>query len=210
MESEQPIRILIADDHALVLEGLAAILGREPDIAVVAQARNGREAVELFRKERPDVGLIDLKMPEMDGLEVITAIRREIRRAALLVLTTYDRDEDVFRCLRAGAQGYLLKDVEPNEVLAAIRAAHRGERYLSPEIALKLAEHVTFSDLTPRELDVLRELVAGKSNREVGAALFISEGTVKVHVNNILSKLGVNDRTQAVTTALKRGLVELS
>lgn len=210
MEREQPIRILIADDHALVLEGLAAIIAREPDIAVVAQARNGREAVELFRQERPHVGLIDLKMPEMEGVEVITAIRKEFPRAPLLVLTTYDRDEDVFRCLRAGAQGYLLKDVEPSEVLTAIRAVHRGERYLSPETALKLAEHVTFSDLTARELAVLRELTTGKSNREIGAALFISEGTVKVHVNNILSKLGVNDRTQAVTTALKRGLVELA
>jgi DNA-binding NarL/FixJ family response regulator len=210
MERERPIRILIADDHALVREGLAAVIAREPDIAVVAQARNGREAVELFRQERPDVGLCDLKMPELDGVEVITAIRREFPRAALVVLTTYDRDEDVFRCLRAGAQGYLLKDAEPEEVLAAIRAAHRGEKYIAPEIALKLAEHVTFTDLTARELDVLRELAAGKSNREVGATLFISEGTVKVHVNNILGKLGVSDRTQAVTTALKRGLVELA
>src|SRR5262249_285974 len=156
------------DDHALVLEGLAAVIAREPDVTVVARARDGREAVELFRQERPHVGLVDLKMPEMDGVEVITAIRREFPRAALLVLTTDGRDEDVCRCLRAGAQGYLLKDVEPEEVLAAIRAAHRGERYLSPELALKLAEHVTFSDLTARELDVLREMAAGKSNREIG------------------------------------------
>jgi len=209
VNSEQPIRILIADDHPVVRQGLAAIIASERGMTVVAQARDGREAVELFRRERPHVALIDLKMPEMDGVATITAIREEFPRAALLVLTTYDRDEDIYRSLRAGAKAYLLKDTPPAELLEAIRAVYIGQRHLPPEIAEKLAEHVMYPDLTERELEVLRLMAKGLSNREIGADLFITEGTVKAHVNNILSKLGVSDRTQAVTTALKRGLVQL-
>jgi two-component system, NarL family, response regulator len=155
------------------------------------------------------VALIDLKMPEMDGVETITAIREEFPRAAVLILTTYDRDEDIYRCLRAGAKSYLLKDAPTTELLEAIRAAFHGQRHLPPEIAEKLAEHVLYPDLTEREMEVLRLITEGKSNREIGNDLFITEGTVKAHVNNILGKLGVSDRTQAVTTALKRGLVKL-
>jgi two-component system, NarL family, response regulator len=209
VDSEQPIRILIADDHPVVRQGLAAIIETERGMTVIAQAKDGREAVELFRRERPHVALVDLKMPEMDGVETIAAIREEFPRAALLVLTTYDRDEDIYRSLRAGAKGYLLKDTPPVELLEAIRAVYHGQRHLPPEIAEKLAEHVMYADLTERELEVLREMAEGKSNREIGAELFITEGTVKAHVNNILSKLDVSDRTQAVTTALKRGLVQL-
>jgi two-component system, NarL family, response regulator len=209
MDTEQPIRILIADDHPVVRQGLAAIIDSERGMAVVAQAKNGREAVELFRRERPHVALIDLKMPEMDGVETITAIREEFPRAAVLILTTYDRDEDIYRCLRAGAKSYLLKDAPTTELLEAIRAAFHGQRHLPPEIAEKLAEHVLYPDLTEREMEVLRLITEGKSNREIGNDLFITEGTVKAHVNNILGKLGVSDRTQAVTTALKRGLVKL-
>jgi two-component system NarL family response regulator len=209
MDKEQPIRILIADDHPVVRQGLAAIIESERGMTVVAQAKNGREAVELYRQERPHVGLIDLKMPELDGVETITAIRDEFPNAALLVLTTYDRDEDIYRSLRAGAKAYLLKDTPPAELLDAIRAVYDGHRHLPEEIAHKLAEHVMYPDLTQRELEVLRLVAAGKSNREIGADLFITEGTVKAHVNNILSKLDVSDRTQAVTTALKRGLVQL-
>jgi DNA-binding NarL/FixJ family response regulator len=210
MDREQPIRILIADDHEVVRQGLVAIVDSEPGMRVVAQARNGREAVEQFRRERPDLALIDLKMPELDGVAAITTIREEFPRANLLVLTTFDRDEDIFRSLRAGAKAYLLKDAPAHELLAAIRDVAQGHRHLSPEVAEKLAEHVTLPALTERELDVLRLMAAGKSNRAIGSALFISEGTVKTHVNNILSKLGVGDRTEAVTTALRRGLVELS
>jgi two-component system, NarL family, response regulator len=209
MDTEQPIRILIADDHPVVRQGLAAIIDSERGMTVVAQAQDGREAVELFRRERPHLALIDLKMPEMDGVETITAIRAEFPRANLVVLTTYDRDEDIYRSLRAGAKAYLLKDTRPAELLEAIRAVYLGQRHLPPEIAEKLAEHVMYADLTERELEVLRAIAAGKSNREIGTELFITEGTVKAHVNNILSKLGVSDRTQAVTTALKRGLISL-
>jgi DNA-binding NarL/FixJ family response regulator len=209
MDTEQPIRILIADDHPVVRQGLASLIESERGMTVVAQAKNGREAVELFRRERPHVALIDLKMPEMGGVETITAIRAEFPRAALLVLTTYDRDEDIYRSLRAGAKAYLLKDAPPEELMEAIRSVNLGQRHLPPAIAEKLAEHVMYADLTERELEVLRLMAAGNSNREIGAELFITEGTVKAHVNNILSKLGVSDRTQAVTTALKRGLIQL-
>jgi DNA-binding NarL/FixJ family response regulator len=209
MERDHPIRILIADDHEVVRQGLAAIVESEPGMTVVAEARNGLEAVEQFRRERPDLALIDLKMPELDGVGAITAIREEFPRANILVLTTYDRDEDIFRSLRAGAKAYLLKDAAGHELLAAIRDVAHGHRHLSPEVAGKLAEHVAYPALTDREREVLRLMASGKSNRAIGSALFISEGTVKTHVNNILSKLGVGDRTEAVTTALRRGLVEL-
>ena len=209
MDREEPIRVLIADDHAVVRQGVAAIIGTDPGMTIVAEAKDGREAVELFRRERPHVGLIDLRMPELDGVGTITAIRAEFPHATLLVLTTYDRDEDIYRSLQAGAKGYLLKGGSPQELLEAIRGASRGQRHLPPEVAQKLAEHVMYPELTERELEVLRLMASGKTNREVGGALFITEGTVKAHVNNILTKMGVRDRTQAVTTALKRGLVQL-
>jgi two-component system NarL family response regulator len=206
---EPPIRILIADDHAVVREGLAAMIARRADMQVAAEAEDGRRAVELARQLKPDVILLDLRMPEMGGVEAITHIRAERPEARIIVLTTYDGDEDIYRALQAGAKAYLLKDMPRDELLDAIRVVHAGHKRIPSEVAAKLAERLTAKALTPRELEVLKLIVAGRSNKEIGAGLGIAEGTVKIHVNNLLGKLGVADRTQAVTEALKRGIVHL-
>lgn len=203
------IRLLIADDHPVVREGLAAMLNRRPDLTVVGEASSGREAIDLYRREKPDVTLMDLRMPEMGGVEAITTLRAEFPHARFIVLTTYEGDEDIARALKAGAQAYLLKDTPRDELLDAIRAVHAGHKRIAPEMAAKLADRLTTPELTEREMEVLKLIVAGRSNKEIGAALTITEGTVKVHVNNLLGKLGVSDRTQAVTEALRRGLVHL-
>jgi two-component system NarL family response regulator len=204
------IRILIADDHPVVREGVAAMIERRPDMTVVAEAATGREAVAAYRAAQPDVVLMDRRMPEMTGVEAIGAIRGEFPGARIIVLTTYDGDEDIYRGLQAGARAYLLKDAPRDELLDAIRAVHAGQSRIPPAVAARLAERVLAGpQLTARELEVLRGIVAGRSNKEIGAALSIGEGTVKAHVNNILGKLGANDRTQAVTTALQRGIVHL-
>lgn len=206
---EALIRILIADDHAVVREGLAAMIARRADMQVAAEAEDGRRAVELARQLKPDVILMDLRMPEMGGVEAITHIRAARPEARIIVLTTYDGDEDIYRALQAGAEAYLLKDTPRDELLEAIRAVHAGQKRIPAEVAAKLAVRLTAEALTPRELEVLKLIVAGRSNKEIGAALGIAEGTVKIHVNNLLGKLGVTDRTQAVTEALKRGIVHL-
>lgn len=203
------IRILIVDDHPVVRQGLAAMIDRESDMVVVAHVENGHEAVLAFQQHQPDVTLMDLRMPEMDGVTAITAILAKFTNAQIIVLTTYDGDEDIYRGLKAGAKGYLLKDAEPDELLEAIRIVNSGKKYIPASVGTKLAERVGSLELSKRELEVMRLITTGKSNQEIGAALQISEGTVKYHVNNIYSKLGVSDRIQAVITALKRGIVNL-
>lgn len=211
ISQENPIRILIADDHPVVRAGLAAILEIDPkaNITVVGQANNGKEAVEMFAQLQPDIALIDLRMPEMDGVAAIKAIREQFLHARLIVLTTYDSDEDIYRGLQAGAKGYLLKDVPREELLACIRAVHLGRSFIPPEVGAKLAERMSCPELSKREQEVLEIMARGMSNGEIAATLHISEGTVKTHINNILNKLNVNDRTQAVIVALKRGIVGL-
>lgn len=209
MSKANQIRILIADNHPVVREGLVAMINRRPDMTVVAEAQNGREAVELFCQHYPDVALVDLRMPEMDGVETIVAIQAQCRTARIIVLTTYDGDEDIYRGLRAGAKAYVLKDAPREELLECIRAVHDGRTFLSLPVAAKLAEYVRSAALTSREQETLHFVAKGKSNREIASALSITEGTVKIHVNNILSKLGVSSRTEAVAVALRRGLVHL-
>jgi two-component system NarL family response regulator len=204
-----PIRVLVADDHFVVRMGLRALIDAEPDMHVVAEAGTGQQAVELFRQHRPDVTLMDLRMPVMNGLEAIQAIRGESPEARVVVLTTYDGDEDIYRALNAGARAYLLKEMDREELLGVIRAVHAGQRRVPPEIGARLAEAMPRSELTRRELEVLDLVVKGFSNKRIGDALSITEGTVKIHVNNILGKMGVADRTEAATTAIRRGIVHL-
>jgi two-component system, NarL family, response regulator len=204
-----PIRILIADDHPVVCEGLAALINRTPGMTVVGEAHTGHEAVTLFQQSAPDLVLMDLRMPELDGVGAIRAIRSLSPTTRFLVLTTYDGDEDIYRALHAGAQGYMLKDAPRQELLAAMRAIHRGETSISPAMTGKLAAYIRHSALSPRETEVLRLLAAGQSNKEIGTALSITEGTVKLHVNNLFAKLAVSSRTEAVHVALRRGLLHL-
>ena len=204
------IRILLAEDHAVVREGLVAILNREPDMSVIAEAKNGQQAINLHQQHQPDLTLMDLRMPVLGGVEAIVQILAKSPTAQIIVLTTYDGDEDIYRGLKAGATGYLLKDATAEELLGAIRVVHQGRKYIPPELALKLVERMNDSVLTDREVQVLQLLAMGNSSQAISAALTITEGTVKFHINNILYKLNVSDRTQAVVTALKRGLVHLN
>ncbi|MDX6306344.1 MAG: hypothetical protein QOI77_3313 [Blastocatellia bacterium] len=203
------IKIMVIDDQAVVRQGFVALINTVSDMAVVAEGTNGWQAIDLYRLHRPDVTLMDLRMPELGGVEAITAIRKEFPDARLIVLTTYDGDEDIYRSLQAGAQGYLLKDMFFEELEEAIRKVHGGSRRIPTQVAERLAERMGSSDLTGRETEVLEQIVAGHSNKTIAARLNISEATVKSHINSILSKLGVSDRTQAATTALQRGLVHL-
>ncbi len=197
------------DDHALLRDGIAALIGNQSDMELVAEASNGREAVELFREHRPDVTLMDLQMPEMGGIDALSAIRGEFPEARIVVLTTYAGDVQVFRAMKAGARAFLLKGLLRKELLETIRAVYAGQKRLPPEIAAEIAEHATDESLTPREIDVLRLIAGGNANKEIAAQLSLSEETVKGHVKNILSKLDANDRTHAVTIGLKRGVIEI-
>jgi DNA-binding NarL/FixJ family response regulator len=208
-QSAAPITILAADDHPLIRSGITAVLASEPDMKVVAEAANGEEALEKYREHPTDVVLMDLSMPVMDGLSACEAIIAEFPNARIVMLTTYDGDEDIYRALDAGAKGYVLKDMARAEITSVIRAVHSGKRGIPAPIAARLAEYTPRVSLTPRELEVLRLIAKGFSNPEIGRIIGRTEGTVKVHAKNIMQKLDADDRTKAVTTAVQRGFIRL-
>ena len=203
------IGVLIADDHSVVREGLASLIGRNADMTVVAEASNGREAVDLWKEHRPDVTLLDLRMPELEGVGAIKEIRALDERARIIMLTTFEGDEDIYRAIQAGAKGYLLKDVPREALMDCIRRVYAGETCIPVHLAAKLAQRVGGETLSEREIDVLKLMAQGKSNKEIGSVLFISEGTVKSHVKAIFAKMNVISRTEAVANATRRGLIQL-
>lgn len=205
----EPLRVMLVDDHYMVRMGLASIVGLEPDMTVCAEAATGEEALELFREHRPDVTIMDLRLPGLSGWETTHRIRREFADARVVILSTYVCDEEIHSALQSGAMAYLVKSVQREELILAIRKAAAGRRHIPAEVAARLAERVARSDLSHRELEVLQQMLGGKRNREIARALTIAEGTVKLHVSSILAKLGVVDRTEAVTVALQRGILRL-
>ena len=209
MEPEAAISVLCVDDHPLVRKGVAAILANEPDMSLVAEAADGRQAVELFRAHRPDVTLMDLRLPEMSGIEAIRAIRAEFPEARIIALTSYDGDQDIYRALEAGVRGYLLKEMVHTDVLRAIRVVHRGQRLVPPEVSERLTEYFPEVALTAREVEVLTYAASGLANKEIATRLGTASGTVKTHMQHILGKLEAEDRTHAVTIALQRGIIHL-
>ena len=210
MSDGAKIRILAVDDHPVFRQGIAGLIGDQADMTLVGEASNGREAIQQFRAQRPDVTLMDLQMPDMNGLDATIAIRNEFPQARIIVLTTYIGDAQVLRALKAGAQGYLLKNLLHKELLEAIRAVHSGKKIISPEVSCQLAEHAIDDSLSPAEVAVLRLIAAGNANKQIADQLSITEETVKSRVKSILSKLGANGRTHAVMIGLKRGIIELS
>jgi two-component system, NarL family, response regulator len=208
MSTRNPIRILTVDDHPVMREGIAASLAPETDMVIIAEASNGIEAIDQFRTHRPDITLMDLQMPVMSGVDAILAIRKDFPDARIIVLTTYSGDAQAFRAFKAGASGYLLKNMLRRELVETIRSVHGGRKTVPPAIAVEMAEHYEEA-LTEREIEVLREVAAGEANKVVADRLVISEETVKAHMRSILSKLGANDRTHAVTIALKRGIIDI-
>lgn len=206
--SEQ-IRVFSVDDHPLLREGVSALINNQPDMTMVAEASNGAEAIKLFKQHLPDVTLLDLRLPDMSGIDILIAIRTEFRDARVIILTTFEGDVEIHRALQAGARGYLLKNMPPSELLDVIRQVHAGKKRIPPAIASHLAEHMSDESLTDREVEVLQEVAGGNKNRDIARKLFISEETVKVHIKHIMEKLGATDRTQAVAIGVRRGIIQL-
>lgn len=209
MSASGPIRVLCVDDHPLLREGITAIINKQPDMQVVAAAGNGSEAISMFREHRPDVTLLDLRLPDMSGVDVLISIRAEFREARVVMFTTADGDVEIQRSLNAGARGYLLKNSAPGDLLETIRQVHSGHKRVPPEVAAQLFEHMSEAELTAREVEVLRHVAGGNRNRDIAQILFIAEDTVKVHVKHIMEKLGASDRTQAIAIAVRRGIIQL-
>lgn len=209
MSAPTRIRVFSVDDHPLLREGIAAIINSQPDMEMVAQASTGREAIPLFRQHRPDVTLMDLRMPDMTGIDALIAIRNEFPAARIVMLTTFEGDVEIQRALAAGARGYVLKNMPPKDLVDVVRQVHAGKKRIPHEIAAQLAEHIADESLTEREIEVLQQLAGGSRNRDIAERLFISEETVKVHVKHIMEKLGASGRTAAVAIAVRRGIIQL-
>jgi DNA-binding NarL/FixJ family response regulator len=209
MSDQARIRVFSVDDHPLLREGIAAIINNQPDMQIVAQAATGSEAIQMFRQHQPDVTLMDLRLPDMSGIDALIAIRTEFPEARIIMLTTFEGDVDIRRSLEAGARGYMLKNMPPKDLVEGIRQVHAGKKRIPTEVAAHLAEYFGDDALTEREIDVLRHVAGGNRNREIGERLFISEETVKVHIKHIMEKLGASDRTQAVAIAVRRGIIQL-
>jgi DNA-binding NarL/FixJ family response regulator len=209
MNQATQIRILSVDDHPLMREGIAAIIRNEPDMLLVAEASNGREAIEGFREHQPDIMLMDLRLPDIGGIDALIAIRTEFAEARIIMLTTFEGDVEIHRALAAGAQGYMLKSMPRKQLVEMIRKVHAGKKHIPHEVALQLADHLSDEALSKREVDVLQKVAGGNRNRDIAALLFISEETVKGHIKHIMDKLGASDRTQAVAIGIRRGIIQL-
>lgn len=203
------IRVFSIDDHPLLREGISALVNNQTDMTMVAEASTGAEAIQLYKQHQPDVTLLDLRLPDMSGIDILIAIRSEFPEARIIILTTFEGDVEIHRALQAGARGYLLKNMPPSELLDVIRKVHAGQKRIPPAIASQLAEHMSDENLTEREVEVLREVAGGNKNRDIARKLFISEETVKVHIKHIMEKLGAADRTQAVAIGVRRGIIQL-